>query len=453
MKRKQTLKVGVSGVRGIVGDSLTPGLICGFAASFGEYLGQGRVVVARDTRPTGEMVEHAVIAGLLSVGCQPLLTGVLPTPSAQILVEETKANGGIIISASHNPVEWNALKFIGPSGIFLNHTEAAELLDVYNQPDTTYAKEQDYRRIKRISDAFEYHKKRIFNRINVEAVRKAHFRVAVDCCNGAGALFSRAFLEELGCEVISIFDEPDGLFRRPPEPVPANIGRLCSVTAENHCAVGFAQDPDCDRIAIVRDDGVPAGEQLSIVLAAEHVLSKTPGNVVVNVQTTRAVEDIAVKYDSRVLYSKVGEINVTEKMLAENAVIGGEGGSGGVIWPAVHPCRDSFTAMALILEMMALRGKSISSIINDIPAYFYSNKKIPCSAVSAQDIVRKLNSKYAALNPKSFDGIRIDFPDSWVLVRPSNTEPVIRLTAEALCEKASDELIERFSSEISGLIS
>ncbi|OGV39460.1 MAG: phosphoglucosamine mutase [Lentisphaerae bacterium GWF2_45_14] len=452
MKRKQTLKVGVSGVRGIIGDSLTPGLICGFAASFGEYVGQGRVVVSRDTRPTGEMVEHAVIAGLISVGCQPLLTGVLPTPSAQILVDECKANGGIVISASHNTVEWNALKFIGPSGLFLNHTESAELLDVYNQPDTTYVKEQDYRSIKTIDGAFDYHKKRIFNRINVDAVRKAGFRVAVDCCNGAGSLFSRAFLQELGCEVISIYDEADGIFRRPPEPIPANIGKLCSTVVENNCAVGFAQDPDCDRISIVREDGIPAGEQFSIVLAAEHVLSKTPGNIVVNIQTTRAIEDVASKYGANVLYSKVGEVNVTGRMLEENAVIGGEGGSGGVIWPAVHPCRDSFTAMALILEMMALRGKSLSSIIEEIPAYFYANRKISCSAVNAQEAVRKLNTKYASLNPKSFDGIRIDFPDAWILVRPSNTEPVIRLTAEALHEKVANELIERFSSEISGMI-
>ncbi len=452
MTFRRNLKISVSGVRGVVGESLTPELVADFASSFGEYVGKGRVIVGRDTRQTGPLVEHAVIAGLLSVGCQPILIGVSPTPTVQIIVDEYKANGGIAITASHNSVEWNALKFIGPDGIFLNHTEANELQGVYNQPDTTHIKEQDYRSIRTIDNAFAFHKKRIFANIDVKAVRAAKFKVAVDCCNGAGALFSRSFLEELGCEVISLFDEPDGIFRRPPEPVSANLKELGKAVRENNCIIGFAQDPDGDRIAIVKGDGAPAGEQYSIVLAAEHILSRAPGKVIVNIQTTKAVEDVAKSHGCQIAYSPVGEVNVTSKMLAEGAIIGGEGSSGGVIWPVVHPCRDSFASMALMLEMMALRSENIDEILAKLPQYFSGNMKFSCSASKAQNIIRKLGAKYADQNPLKMDGIRIDFKDSWILIRPSNTEPIIRLIAEGLSLKKSDELIAKFAKEISELL-
>jgi phosphomannomutase len=452
MTLKSNLKVSVSGVRGVVGESLTPSLIADFAASFGEYVGQGRVIVGRDTRPTGRMVEDAVIAGLLAVGCQPALIGVSPTPTVQILVDEYHANGGIAITASHNSVEWNALKFIGPSGIFLNYTEAEELLDVYNQPDTTYIREQDYRNMRFIDNAFDLHKERIFNSINLEAVRAAKFKVAVDCCNGVGAVYSRAFLEELGCAVVSVFDEPDGMFRRTPEPVASNLEVLGKAVKDNSCVIGFAQDPDGDRIAVVRGDGRPAGEQYSIVLAAEHVLASEPGNVVANIQTTKALEHVVKSYNCNLAYSKVGEINVTSRMFAENAVIGGEGSSGGVIWPKVHSCRDSFTAMALILEMMALRSERVDQILDKLPRYYSNNMKFKCSAVKAHGAVRALSSKYADKDIWALDGLRIDFKNSWILIRPSNTEPVIRMMAEAETPEDAEKLTNRFAEEISTLI-
>ncbi|OGV52623.1 MAG: phosphoglucosamine mutase [Lentisphaerae bacterium GWF2_44_16] len=452
MNKIHNLKVGVSGVRGIVGDTFTPSLVAAFAASYGEYVGGGRVIVGRDTRPSGPMIEHAVIAGLVSVGCQPILAGIIPTPTIQIAVDEYHANGAIAITASHNTAEWNALKFINSSGIFFNETEAAELLDVYNQPDNLFVKEQDYRSVRAIDDAFELHQKRIFRNINVEAIRKARFKIAVDCCNGVGALYARPFLEELGCEVISIFDEADGNFRRRPEPVPQNLSELCRVVRENGCAAGFAQDPDGDRIALIKGNGKAAGEQYSIVLAAEHVLSKTPGNVVVNIQTTKAVEDVAAKYGCKVFYSTVGEINVTRQMLAVNSIIGGEGSSGGVIWPAVHPCRDSFAAMALFLEMMALRSESIDTILDKLPQYHSKTLKFPCSAFKSQQIIRHLRAKYAQHNPVTIDGIRINFDDAWILVRSSNTEPLMRLTTEARSISKAEKLAADFSKEISALL-
>lgn len=442
------LKISVSGVRGTVGDALTPALMADFAAAFGEYVGGGRVIVGRDTRPSGSMYERAVVAGLLSVGCQPVLIGVVPTPTVQVMVDEYNANGGIAITASHNPAEWNALKLVGASGIFLNPIEAAELLDIYNQPDRGYVLEDEYRNIRRVEHAFDVQKKRIFEQIDCAVIRSAKLKVAVDCCNGAGAPFSRAFLEELGCEVVAIFEEADGLFRRKPEPVAENISELCKTVVEQKCDIGFAQDPDADRIVVVGADGVPVGEQYSVVLAAEHVLSKTPGPVVANVQTTKALGDVAAKYGCEMHLTPVGEINVTSKMLEVGSVIGGEGGSGGVIYPAVHPCRDSFTGMALILEMMALRKQSLAQILEGIPRYTSAGAKVPCSSVRAVAVVRELTAKYADAHPVKIDGLRLDWDDAWVLIRGSNTEPIIRVFSEALEQKRADELVAQFIAEI-----
>ena len=448
MKRVSSLKVGVSGVRGIVGDSLTPRLAADFAASFGAYVGGGRVVVGRDTRPTGPMFEDAVVAGLLSAGCQPVVLGVVPTPTIQIMVDKLRANGGIAITASHNPESWNALKFIGGSALFLNHNEAAELLDIYNQPDPGCVREEDIRNLRRVNDAFAEHKRRIFDKIDVELVRSAGFAVAVDCCSGAGAPYTARFLEELGCRVHAIFDNVDGRFGRKPEPIPENLSELSETVRKNSCDIGFAQDPDADRVVVVDGSGEPIGEQYSIVLAVEHVLSKTPGPVVVNLATTKAVDDVASRYGAEVFHSKIGEINVTEEMLARNAVIGGEGGSGGVIWPAVHLCRDSFVGMALILEMLAKRRKTLSEVMELIPRYHTANRKVERSTVGAIEAVRSLRGKHADLNPKTLDGVRIDWKDKWVLVRPSNTEPVVRITAEAKTPDAAEALADEFAAEI-----
>lgn len=448
MTIKRNFKVSVSGVRGVVGETLTPTLVAEFAASFGEYVGRGKVVVGRDTRPTGLLYENAVVAGLLSVGCQPVLIGQVPTPTVQMIVDEYNANGGIAITASHNPVEWNALKFIGSSGVFLNPSEAAELLNVYNQQERAYVQENDYRNVRQLQSPFAVHCRRIFNTVDTAAIRAAKFKVAVDPGNGVGAFFSRGFLEELGCEVISIFDETDGIFRRKPEPAPQNITALCELVTSNNCDIGFAQDPDADRLVIVDNTGAPIGEQATLALAVEHVLSQTPGQVVVNIQTSKAVEEIATKYGCPIYYSKVGEINVTCEMMARGAVIGGEGGSGGVIFPRIHPCRDSFTGMALLLEMIAKRKQSVHELAQALPQYTLINEKRPCSAAKAFELIRRLKSDYAEYNPNILDGLRIDFPDSWVLIRGSNTEPIIRISAES----ADPECAARRLAEFVGVV-
>jgi phosphomannomutase len=455
MKMSTSLKISVSGVRGVVGESLTPSLVAYFAAAFGEYVGGGRVLIGRDTRPTGTMFENAVTAGLLSVGCQPVILGIVPTPTVQIAVLKLRANGGIVISASHNPEEWNALKFINSSGVFLNHNESDELLDIYNQPYTNYVQESEYRYVHYEENSFNIHKAKIFSQINVELIRKARLKVAVDCCNGAGAPYAKSFLEELGCEVSTLFTGMDCGFERIPEPVAKNLTELGKLVKENKCDVGFALDPDADRLAILNHRGEALGEQYSLVLAVAHVLDKTKkhANVVVNLATTKAVEDIALKSGTDIFYSKIGEINVTSEMIAKKATIGGEGGSGGVIWTAVHPCRDGFTGMALILEMMAARSESIESIVKSMPKYFTVNKKISCSGSRAsQKVIRELREKYISQKPNIIDGIRIDWDDRWVLVRPSNTEPVIRITAEGKTEKIAEALAAEFAGETEKII-
>ena len=449
------LKIGVSGVRGVVGESLSPVLVADFAAAFGEFAGGGRVLVGRDTRSSGEMYENAVAAGLLSVGIQPVLTGILPTPSLQVAVRETSASGAIAITASHNGNEWNALKFIGADGLFLNQIANDELLDIYNQPDSNYVPENRIRTEKLMYDAFRIHQEKILRSVDADAIRKKHFRVAVDCCNGVGALYSRKFLEAFGCEVISIFDTCGNGFERPPEPVPANLGALSECVKKHHCAVGFAQDPDGDRISLVSGSGAIPGVQNSAVLIAGHLIrNNRSGTVILNIQTTTAIEQIAGECGVEVLYCPVGEVNVTDAMNASGAFLGIEGSSGGIIYPKISMCRDSYAAMAVVLEMLAQRGMTIDSMLETLPCLSSVSVKVLCpSAQAGVNALREIRSRYLDRNPIVVDGVRIDMGGgAWVLLRRSNTEPVIRILAESSEESTAERLARDFEKELQGLL-
>lgn len=449
------LKIGVSGVRGVVGESLSPVLVADFAAAFGEFAGGGRVLVGRDTRSSGEMYENAVAAGLLSVGIQPVLTGILPTPSLQVAVRETSASGAIAITASHNGNEWNALKFIGADGLFLNQIANDELLDIYNQPDSNYVPENRIRTEKLMYDAFRIHQEKILRSVDADAIRKKHFRVAVDCCNGVGALYSRKFLDAFGCEVISIFDTCGNGFERPPEPVPANLGALSECVKKHHCAVGFAQDPDGDRISLVSGSGAIPGVQNSAVLIAGHLIrNNRSGTVVLNIQTTTAIEQIAGECGVEVLYCPVGEVNVTDAMNASGAFLGIEGSSGGIIYPKISMCRDSYAAMAVVLEMLAQRGMTIDSMLETLPCLSSVSVKVLCpSAQAGVNALREIRSRYLDRNPIVVDGVRIDMGGgAWVLLRRSNTEPVIRILAESSEESTAERLARDFEKELQGLL-
>ncbi len=449
------LKIGVSGVRGVVGESLSPVLVADFAAAFGEFAGGGRVLVGRDTRSSGEMYENAVAAGLLSVGIQPVLTGILPTPSLQVAVRETSASGAIAITASHNGNEWNALKFIGADGLFLNQIANDELLDIYNQPDSNYVPENRIRTEKLMYDAFRIHQEKILRSVDTDAIRKKHFRVAVDCCNGVGALYSRKFLEAFGCEVISIFDTCGNGFERPPEPVPANLGALSECVKKHHCAVGFAQDPDGDRISLVSGSGAIPGVQNSAALIAGHLIrNNRSGTVVLNIQTTTAIEQIAGECGVEVLYCPVGEVNVTDAMNASGAFLGIEGSSGGIIYPKISMCRDSYAAMAVVLEMLAQRGMTIDSMLETLPCLSSVSVKVLCPSTQAGvNALREIRSRYLDRNPIVVDGVRIDMGGgAWVLLRRSNTEPVIRILAESSEESTAERLARDFEKELQGLL-
>ena len=428
---KATLKVGISGVRGIVGESLTPQIAARFSQAFGVLIGCGPVVVGRDTRPTGKMLEHAVTAGLKSVGCEPVMAGIVSTPTLLNLSKSLDVRGGICITASHNAVPWNALKFVDRHGMFLDEGAAQELFDVYHQENFPLVEESQLHAIRHLSDPFRGHEAAILQYVDVEAIRAAKFKVALDACNGAGALYAPAFLEKLGCEVAVVHGEPTGVFEREPEPTPSSLGALCAWVKEHNCDIGFAQDPDADRLALVNEHGAPMGEDLTLALGIEQVLRHhEKGPIAVNLSSSKAIDFVAGRHNCPVTRTRIGEINVSTAMLEIHAVAGGEP-NGGLIIPAIHPCRDSFAAMAVLLELMALSGQGIQSLRAEIPEYHIIKDKMSIRGDQAPGILRKLRRHFSGEKLNVIDGVFADLGDSWFHVRPSNTESVIRVLAEA----------------------
>jgi phosphomannomutase len=448
---KESLKVGVSGVRGVVGESFTPQLATTFAQAFGAFVGRGPVVVGRDTRPSGTMLEQAVIAGLQSVGCTPLLLGIVPTPTLLLATKELGARGGIAITASHNAAEWNALKFVNRAGLFLDETRAGELYDLYHQGEFPLVPEAELPGVATALDPFARHAARIASYVDTGAIRARRFKVAVDCVNGVGALFTPAWLREaLGCEVVALHDQPTGFFERGPEPVPEHLTRLSAAVREHGCAVGFAHDPDGDRLALVDEGGQPLGEDFTLALAAWQVLERhARGTVVTTVSTSLCVDAVARKFGVEVVRTKIGEINVVEKILQLGAPVGGEG-SGGVIVPAMHPCRCAYIAMALILELLAAQGRALSALRAEIPEFHVAKTKLTVSGDAAPELLRRLRRRFEEQGARIslLDGVHADFGDRWINVRRSNTEPVLRVTAEAASAAAADALLRDALDEL-----
>ncbi len=449
---KSMLKFSESGVRGVIGAGMTPRLAAVLCAAFGSYKGQGCVVIGRDTRPSGVMLADAAAAGLLAVGCQVIDLGIVPTPTVQLMVRELGANGGIAVTASHNPAEWNALKFIGSSGTFLDRAEVHELFEVFSQGNFEYVSEGGLREVEYFSGAFQRHAEKIFQTVDTAAIARKKLRVAVDCCNGAGALWSELFLKRLGCTVFAVNSEPDGRFRRMPEPLPENLAELADTVVREKCDIGFAQDPDGDRLTLVDDRGRRLNPQLTVALVLEHVLEAFPGPVAVNLQTTHLAERIARESGGEIFYSPVGEINVVQKMRECGANIGGEGNCGGVIWKRVQPGRDSYSAMALLLELLALSGEKLSDIVDAMPPCFMLSEKIAMSARMACMVLEVMRRKYAADNPVTLDGIRLNFPDGWMLARSSNTEPVLRVTVESEDADTCRKRLKKYTGEIESIV-
>lgn len=445
----ETLKVAVSGVRGVVGSTFTPQLAASFAQAFGTFVGAGAVVVGRDTRPSGPMIELAVIAGLQSVGCTPILAGIVPTPTLLMRAARPGIRGGIAITASHNPAEWNALKFIGADGLFLSEARVQEFYDVYHQQDFPLVAEQELPRARTMSDPAEHHFERILAYVDAPAIRRRKLKVAVDCCNGVGAIYSPGFLaESLGCEVVLVHAEPSGLFEREPEPLPQHLGALRRAVVENGCDIGFAQDPDGDRLAVVTERGDAVGEDMTLALAIWQVLDRHErGPVCINVPTSKIVEFIAAQYDCPVIRTRIGEINVAESMIHHKAVVGGEN-IGGVMISRIHPCRDSFSGMAVICEMLATRGGTVSAIIDSLPRMVIARGKWPIRPERAPAILRRLRSECESEKVSLLDGLFIDRGDEWVHIRRSNTETVMRVTAEAHTPEAARALVDQYLDKV-----
>ncbi len=448
MARVHALKISISGVRGVVGDFLTPQLIESFAKAFGTFVGPGRVNVGRDTRTSGEMLLHAVSAGLLSTGCTPVDLGICPTPSVQIRTKDTDAVGGIIITASHNPAQWNALKFVGKNGIFLDEYESRTLVDIYHEGSFRRCADEEIDTIRRDPLAIDSHLQKVLAYVDVELIRSKRFKVAFDCCNGAGSLMTPRLLQALGCQLIPLGTEPNGIFPREPEPTPQNLSQLRSTTKLSGADVGFAQDADADRLAIINERGEAIGEDYTLALAVQFVLSKTPGPVVVNLSTSRAIEDIARQHDCPIYFTKIGESNVIDKILDCGAVVGGEG-NGGVMIPAIHPCRDSFIGIALVLQYMAQTGKTLSQLVAEIPRYYLVKKKAALSSDQIFGLMEKLKRQYSGAHIDLTDGIKIFFDDQngWAHIRPSNTEPILRIMSEAPTLAVAEALSARIFKE------
>jgi phosphomannomutase len=440
MRAIPTLKISISGVRGVIGESLTPTLLTRFAQAFGTYVGSGTIVLGRDPRTSGEMVKQAVIAGLLSSGCRVIDIGMCPVPTVQLLVRHHGALGGIAITASHNPAEWNALKFIGADGLFLNSGRAREMLDIYHQGEYTKVAGAELREVEEISGAIDLHIQKILEVLGPLPRSGKPLRVVLDACNGAGSLVGPRLLEALGAEVIPINVTPNGLFPRPAEPLAENLGDLCAAVKEHRANIGFAQDMDADRLAIVSEQGIPIGEDYTLVLATRYVLGKQLGPVVANLSSTSVLQEVANRFSCPLFLTRIGEVNVTEEMQKENAVIGGEG-NGGVIYPRINFARDSLTGMALILHLLAETGQTITELVNNFPSFTLIKEKLLCPSHKIPAVLRMLRHEYANYPLDVRDGVKVMLPAGWFLVRGSNTEPIIRVTAEAASEATARGIV------------
>lgn len=443
------LMVSVSGVRGRVGEALTPEIVAQFAAGFGAWArqraggGRARIVVGRDSRVSGPMFQPVVHSALQSVGCDVIDVGMAPTPTVQLAVEYHHAAGGLAITASHNPIEWNALKFIGPSGLFLDGREAAEMRAMVEGP-IPRAKWDELGVIEGDVHASLRHIDQVVALpfLDVDRIKAREFQVALDCVRGAGGAFMPALLDRFGCRVSAINLETDGLFPRPPEPVAENLGDLEKLVRDSGADIGFAVDPDVDRLALVSNEGRAIGEDYTLALAAKVVLKHREGGIVTNLSTSRIVEDIAREQGRNVVRAPVGEVNVAVRMRSENAPVGGEG-NGGVILSELHFGRDAPVAAALILQLLLDEGRPLSEIVSSYPTYSIVKDKLDRPSAPLDTVYASLREVFPDAQADTQDGLRLTWTDRWVHVRPSGTEPIVRVIAEAPSVAEAMALIAR----------
>ena len=434
------LLVSVSGVRGIYGDGLNEEIAGKFAYAFGT-LYNGLVVVGRDSRNSGETLARAVISGLRKAGADVVNLGLASTPTTELAVTEKKAGGGIIVTASHNPAEWNGLKFLGPDGVFLDFSEGERVLEVFHSAGDI-SKKSPSGSLSEWEFANEHHIDSIVSLdiIDSDRIKSRNFTVCLDTVNGAGGPVCTGLLERLGCEIFIINGNPTGDFPHGAEPVPENIRDLCSLVREESADIGFAVDPDVDRLSIVSERGEALGEEYSLALAADYCMETMTKTAACNLSTSRMIDDVAESHDGIVHRSPVGEINVVQKMRETGAGIGGEG-NGGIILPALHYGRDAVLGIALMLQYMAEKEKKISVLADSIPRYSMIKEKIEITRKGAW--LEPLKEAFKGENMDSRDGIKIILENSWIHVRESNTEPIIRIIAEAPTREEAMGLVQR----------
>ena len=447
-----TLMVSVSGVRGLVGIDLTPEVVAQWAAAFGTWARDGRaagrtarrpaIVVGRDARTSGPMFVRSATAGLMSVGCDVIDVGLVPTPTVQLAVEHHRAAGGIVLTASHNPIEWNALKFVGPDGIFLDGVAGTRVRELAAGNSLQRANYNAIGGVEADSDAISRHLAAVLalRGVDVRAIRRRRFRVALDTVRGAGGAVMPELLERLGCRVAAINLETDGLFPRPPEPVPENLKSLGALVRRKKADIGIAVDPDVDRLAIVDERGRAIGEDYTLAFAVRAVRPSGRRPVVANFSTSLVVEDAARDCGAPLVRAPVGEANVARKIIELKAVIGGEG-NGGVIYPALHVGRDAPVAAALVLSLLAREKATVSSLVERSPRYTIVKAKVERGA-RLESVYDGLRKRFSDAQADTQDGLRLSWPDRWLHVRPSGTEPIIRLIAEAPSRADAERLIE-----------
>lgn len=443
-----TLMVSVSGIRGIIGGGLEPEIIVKYTSAYADWIGTGTVILGRDARITGEMVKSIVIGTLISKGLNVVDIGICPTPTVQYTVKTLNAQGGIAISASHNPNEWNALKLLNGTGQFMTPDENKEMIKLLNS-GTSYKEWNEIGKLTDYSEGLEKHLKDVLDLpiINIKQIQNKKFKVVVDCVNGAGVYVIPDLLRKLGCEVIELNCEKTGIFPRLPEPLPENLTETMSKVKETKADFAVVVDPDVDRLVLITDKGEPFSEENTITNIVDFILSKQKGNAVVNLSTTRGVDDVAKKHGGEVFRSPVGEANVVAKMKTVNAVIGGEG-SGGVIYPVLHYGRDALVGIVLTLQNLAEKNISLSQLKKYLPQYTIVKRKVEVSGKDVDLILNNLTNKYQNGKINTEDGVRIDFEDHWVHLRKSNTEPIIRMICESATEEKANEYINKYFKEL-----
>ena len=455
-----TLIKSISGIRGTIGgvhgDNLTPIDAVNFGCAYGQWLinknpnSKHKVIIGRDARISGEMIQNLVQFSLISMGIDIVDLGLSTTPTVELMVKKHNADGGIIITASHNPTQWNALKLLNENGEFLNSHEGKLIVDFSENKNFTFSQVEDLGTLTKENQSMNQHIDSVLNLnlVNAEKIKAKKLKIVVDAVNSTGGIIVPDFLNKLDIEVIKLYCQPNGNFPHNPEPLKNNLKDLSNKVIETGADMGIAVDPDVDRLVFMCENGELFGEENTLVACSDYVLSKTPGNTVSNLSSSRALNDITLKYNQTHYYSAVGEVNVIEKMKEVNAIIGGEG-NGGVIYPESHYGRDAIVGIGLFLSLFCERGLSASNLLNTFPKYYMVKEKINLSSsINVDKILNQIVEKYKNEKIDLVDGVRIDFIDSWVQLRKSNTEPIIRIYSEAKSEEKSNNLI----SEIKTLI-